>query len=135
MENHDHNGHGTGHDDHATEGNRQYYPQGWWMPLAGLVTVALGFCIIGYFAFNISGTDKWGQREETAVHDPIHGEAQEPGHTHGPGVKEHHNGQEAEGHDTPSGNQTIPGDSVSTDQPKGTQNHGEQHGHEDEHKH
>ncbi|CAN5784208.1 hypothetical protein BH11BAC7_BH11BAC7_17600 [soil metagenome] len=87
MENHDHNGHGESHDDHATEGNRQYYPKGWWMPLAGLVTVALGFCIIGYFAFNVSGTDKWGQREETGIHDALYGDDAE-GHTHNHGGKD-----------------------------------------------
>ncbi len=134
MENH---GHETGHDDHATEGNRQYYPQGWWMPLAGLITVALGFAIIGYFCLDISGTDKWGAREETHAHDAIHGDAQEPGHTHGPGVKENHDhGQEAEGHTAPSANeQNASGDSASTDQPKGTQNHGEHQGLEKEHNH
>jgi hypothetical protein len=64
MENHDHNGHGESHDDHATEGNRQYYPKGWWMPLVGLLVVALGFTVIGYFVLGVSGTDKWGQRQE-----------------------------------------------------------------------
>jgi hypothetical protein len=74
MENHDHNGHGESHDDHATEGNRQYYPKGWSLPLIGLVIVALGFTVIGYFAFNVSGTDKWGKSEQC-----------ETGHGHGDG--------------------------------------------------
>jgi hypothetical protein len=64
MENHENNGHGESHGDHATEGNRQYYPKGWWMPLIGLLVVALGFTTIGYFAFNVSGTDKWGKKEQ-----------------------------------------------------------------------
>lgn len=74
MENHDHNGHGESHDDHATEGNRQYYPKGWSLPLIGLVIVAFGFTVIGYFAFNISGTDKWGKSEQCETHGDGHGE-------------------------------------------------------------
>lgn len=75
MENHDHNGHGESHDDHATEGNRQYYPKGWALPLFGLVVIALGFAVIGYFCFNISGTDKWGKTEQCEVgHGEGHGE-------------------------------------------------------------
>lgn len=93
MENHD-NGHEESHDDHATEGNRQYYPKGWWMPLAGLLVVALGFTVIGYFAFDISGTDKWGQREETEMHDAIHGNKDADGHSHDHGSK----GHESSGH-------------------------------------
>lgn len=99
MENHDHNGHGESHDDNATEGNRQYYPKGWWMPLAGLVIVALGFTVIGYFAFNISGTDKWGQREETEIHDAVHGDDDAEGHSHDHGSK----GHESSGHTNNNG--------------------------------
>ena len=64
MEQHESNGHGNSHDDHATEGNRQYYPKGWWVPLIGLVTVALGFTLLGGFIFGISGTDKWGKSNQ-----------------------------------------------------------------------
>src|ERR1041384_7189499 len=64
MENHENNGHGESHDDHATEGNRQYYPKGWWVPLIGLVIVALGFTVIGTFVFSASGTDRWGKKEQ-----------------------------------------------------------------------
>lgn len=75
MENHDHNGHGESHDDHATEGNRQYYPKGWALPLFGLVVIALGFAVIGYFCFNVAGTDKWGKTEQCeAGHGEGHGE-------------------------------------------------------------
>lgn len=123
MENQDHNGHGESHDDHATEGNRQYYPQGWWMPLAGLVTVALGFCIIGYFAFNISGTDKWGQHDQTEMHDAHHGDAEQPGHHDGSDVKEDHG-------------KTAPADhkeSTSTDSLKPADDAGHDHNSDDHH--
>ena len=79
MENHGNNGHGNSHDDAHTEGNRQYYPKGWWVPLAGLVTVALGFSLLGSFIFSVSGTDRWGKTEtvvtsEDHVHDAVQGE-------------------------------------------------------------
>jgi hypothetical protein len=74
MENHENNGHGESHDDHATEGNRQYYPKGWWMPLVGLLVVALGFTAIGTFAFSVSGTDRWGKKEQCEMKDGKEGE-------------------------------------------------------------
>ncbi len=64
MEHHENNGHGNSHDDSQTEGNRQYYPKGWWVPLVGLVTIALGFTLIGGFVLRASGTDKWGKSEQ-----------------------------------------------------------------------
>jgi hypothetical protein len=64
MEHHENNGHGESHDDHETEGNRQYYPKGWWVPLIGLLVVALGFTVIGTFIFSASGTDRWGKSEQ-----------------------------------------------------------------------
>src|SRR6266403_6177818 len=64
MEHHENNGHGESHDDHATEGNRQYYPKGWWVPLIGLLIVALGFTALGTFVFSHSGTDRWGKTEQ-----------------------------------------------------------------------
>jgi hypothetical protein len=53
------------HDDHAhdnTEGNRQYYPKGWWVPLGGLAAIALCFALLGGWILSMSGTDKWGQQ-------------------------------------------------------------------------
>lgn len=61
MDNHEHNDHGHSSEHDNTEGSRQYYPKGWWMPLAGLVTIALGFALLGGTVLGISGTDKWGQ--------------------------------------------------------------------------
>jgi hypothetical protein len=63
MDNHS-NGQGNSHDDSHTEGNKQYYPKGWWIPLVGLVTIALGFTLIGGFVLRASGTDKWGHTEQ-----------------------------------------------------------------------
>lgn len=54
------------HDDHGhdnTEGNRQYYPQGWYLPLVGLFLVAFFFVFGGGSLLGISGTDKWGVHE------------------------------------------------------------------------
>lgn len=58
--------HHESHDDHGhdnTEGNRQYYPQGWHLPLIGLFVVAFFFAVGGGMLLGISGTDKWGQHE------------------------------------------------------------------------
>ena len=58
--------HENSHDDHGhdtTEGNRQYYPQGWYMPLVGLFVVALIFAIGAGALLGISGSDKWGKHE------------------------------------------------------------------------
>lgn len=65
MANHNSNGHAHGHDDAHTEGNRQYYPKSWWMPLAGLVVLAFGFCLLAGWILGMSGTDKWGKNSET----------------------------------------------------------------------
>ncbi|HET6990751.1 MAG TPA: hypothetical protein VFJ43_05480 [Bacteroidia bacterium] len=69
MEHHENNGHGNSHDDHATEGNRQYYPKGWWVPLIGLLIVALGFTALGTFVLSHSGTDRWGKTEQCEMKD------------------------------------------------------------------
>lgn len=109
MENHDHNGHGESHDDHATEGNRQYYPKGWWVPLIGLVVVAFGFTVIGYYAFKVSGTDKWGKHEQCEMqdgHGDGHGEKGEccaegkecEDHKDGHGDKKHHDANPNDAH-------------------------------------
>jgi hypothetical protein len=58
--------HHESHDDHGhddTEGNRQYYPQGWYIPLLGLFIVAFFFAFGGGALLGISGTDKWGVHE------------------------------------------------------------------------
>jgi hypothetical protein len=58
--------HHESHDDHGhdnTEGNRQYYPQGWYLPLVGLFVVAFFFSLGAGALLGISGTDKWGQHE------------------------------------------------------------------------
>src|SRR4051812_32301384 len=65
MDNHATNGQGNSHDDSHTEGNKQYYPKGWWVPLVGLVTLALAFTLLGGFVFSVSGTDKWGKTEQS----------------------------------------------------------------------
>lgn len=58
--------HEDSHDDHGhdmTEGNRQYYPKGWYLPLVGLFVVAFFFSMGGGALLGISGTDKWGHVE------------------------------------------------------------------------
>jgi hypothetical protein len=60
----DNHGHDHGHDN--TEGSRQYYPKGWWVPLAGLALIALCISLTAGFALNHSGTDKWGKHECSA---------------------------------------------------------------------
>lgn len=55
-----------GHDDHGhdmTEGNRQYYSKGWYLPLIGLVAIAFIFSLGGGTLLGMSGTDKWGKHE------------------------------------------------------------------------
>lgn len=58
--------HHEAHDDHGhddTEGKRQYYPKGWYLPLVGLFVVAFVFAIGLGSLLAISGTDKWGKHE------------------------------------------------------------------------
>lgn len=64
MAHHDSNGHGSSHDHDDTEGSRQYYSKGWYLPLIGLVVIALGFSLLGGFVLGHSGTDKWGKKAE-----------------------------------------------------------------------
>ncbi|GAB4143958.1 MAG: hypothetical protein Fur0041_19000 [Bacteroidia bacterium] len=96
MAHHENHDHGHDHDHDHTEGNRQYYPQGWWIPVVGLVVIGLGFGLLGYNLFNIAGTDKWGKGHETAE---MHG-----GHGHeAEGHKDAHNDhQEAKHEETPA---------------------------------
>lgn len=63
---HENNGHGQSHDHDETEGSRQYYPKGWFIPLAGLAVVALGLILIAGWAVGHSGTDKWGNGSATS---------------------------------------------------------------------
>ncbi len=65
MENHEN----SGHEDKHTEGNRQSYPKGWYLPLIGLLIVALGFTVIGTCVFSASGTDRWGKKEQCEMKD------------------------------------------------------------------
>jgi hypothetical protein len=58
--------HEDSHDDHGhdmTEGNRQYYPSGWHLPLIGLFVVAFFISLGAGALLGISGTDKWGKHE------------------------------------------------------------------------
>ncbi len=64
MAAHEHNGHGQSHDSH-NEGNGQYYPKSWWIPLVGLFVIAFGFSLLGGWILGISGTDKWGATHDT----------------------------------------------------------------------
>jgi hypothetical protein len=61
MEN---NAHTDNHDSHATEGDRQSYPKGWWIPKVGLLIIALGFTVLGSVIFSHAGTDRWGKTEQ-----------------------------------------------------------------------
>jgi len=64
--------HEESHDDHGhdnTEGSRQYYPKGWYLPLVGLFIVAFGFSYGAGAILGISGTDKWGHKEMCHMED------------------------------------------------------------------
>jgi hypothetical protein len=72
MGTHESNGHGHGHAHDTTEGNRQYYSRGWYIPLAGLVVTALGFIILAGWIISFTGTDRWG-KWATEEHGHGHG--------------------------------------------------------------
>ncbi|MGL4596805.1 MAG: OmpA family protein [Bacteroidia bacterium] len=93
AENHDH------HDHDHTEGNRQYYPKGWWVPLIGLAVVLFGFAfLVGWF-INMTGTDKWGKKDECCGTEQ-HGEGHGSGHGHDHEGKGHDaHGKTANTHD------------------------------------
>lgn len=57
------------HEEHNADGDRQVYPKGWWMPLIGILIIALGFTSIGAFAFSASGTERWGKTEQCEMKD------------------------------------------------------------------
>lgn len=68
MANHDAHHDGHDHDHDHTEGNRQYYPKGWWIPLVALVVFAIGFAGLGGWLFSLSGTDRWGKHSADDEH-------------------------------------------------------------------
>lgn len=70
------------HDHDHTEGNRQYYPAGWWIPLVALVIIAIGFAGLGGFLFSLAGTDRWGKHETETHGTHDHGD----GHGHQAGT-------------------------------------------------
>jgi cytoskeletal protein RodZ len=72
---HHEDSHDHGHD--MTEGKRQYYPSGWYLPLVALVAIGIVFAFGAGSLLGISGTDKWGKNNthETAEghgHDDVH---------------------------------------------------------------
>jgi len=58
---HHEDAHGNDHGHDNTEGKRQYYPQGWYLPLVGLFVIAFVFALGAGSLLGISGTDKWGK--------------------------------------------------------------------------
>lgn len=108
--------HENDHDDHShdTEGNRQYYPKGWHIPLIGLVVVGLGVSIGAGLLLGISGTDKWGKTEEVADHHD--GTHMEGDHHDATGTT----GKTSDGHHSDSANVQVapPADCVKADSPK-----------------
>lgn len=64
MSNHEHNDHGHSSDHDHTEGKRQYYPKGWYLPLFGLLVIALGFGLLGGFILENAGTDTSCKEEQ-----------------------------------------------------------------------
>lgn len=90
--------HENSHDDHGhdmTEGNRQYYPKGWFIPLVGLFVVAFFISLGAGALLGISGTDKWGKTEQcTDEHCDGHCGNEHGGmHTDG----DHHDGDHHDG--------------------------------------
>lgn len=132
--------HHEAHDDHGhdnTEGNRQYYPQGWFIPLIGLVAVALVFSLGAGALLGISGTDKWGKTEQCSDEhckgdcghhgDEGHGHDAE---THGHGDAEHH-GDPKPGHEDAHSGQSniVPTDSMDVKVAGDSAAHSEADGH------
>ena len=84
------------HDDHGhdmTEGKRQYYPKGWYIPLAGLVLVALIFSLGAGSLLGVSGTDKWGKKDECCTAEGC----KDGDHHECEGKEDHHDGGHHEG--------------------------------------
>ncbi len=76
---HHEDSHDHGHD--MTEGKRQYYPSGWYLPLVALVAIGIVFAFGAGSLLGISGTDKWGKCNDAhcvaegncSGHDDAHG--------------------------------------------------------------
>ncbi len=129
---HHEDSHGNDHGHDNTEGNRQYYPQGWYLPLLALCLVAVAFAFGAGSLLGISGTDKWGAKQEhvcddhcgadcehkDAHHDAGHGDAHHDA--------DHHNADH--NHDAPkTDSMTVAhgGDSVpKADSPAKVEAHG-----------
>ena len=117
MAHHEHDSHG-----HDTEGNRQYYPQGWHLPLVGLVVIALAFALLAGWILNISGSDKWGKHDDHAVvhgHGDAHGHDNHDGHGHSQPAEE----KKTEGQHTDSVAVKPAADSAHTDSVKTEEKH------------
>lgn len=105
-----------GHDD--TEGNRQYYPKGWYIPLIGLVVVAFFISLGAGALLGISGTDKWGKTEEHADGDHHDGTHMEGDHHDGDHHDAHGSTPAADTHHNDSANVTAGADTAKGDSAK-----------------
>lgn len=137
--------HENSHDDHGhdmTEGNRQYYPKGWYVPLVGLFVVAFFISLGAGALLGISGTDKWGKSEQCCADPHCSGDCEHHDATAVEG--DHHEGDHhdttgtsgatADGHHNDSVNVAVnpPADSTKVDSPKKAEPAGaghEGHGH------
>lgn len=128
MSNHQ-DSHSNDHGHDNTEGNRQYYPQGWYLPLVGLFVLALAFGFGAGSLLDISGTDKWGKSaEEGHGHDSHQTEGT---HDAGNGDADHQTAPAAPNHNV-SVNVTAPTDTTpKADSPVKAEEHaaGDGHGH------
>ncbi|HTF05210.1 MAG TPA: hypothetical protein VK826_14375 [Bacteroidia bacterium] len=107
---HQEDSHGHDNDHDNTEGNRQYYPQGWYFPLVGLLALAICFALGAGSLLGISGTDKWGKSS-----DEGHGhETHQTDDHHGTGDADHHESD----HKEPATNHVADSTPVSDSAPK-----------------
>lgn len=126
---HHEDAHGDDHGHDNTEGNRQYYPQGWYLPLIGLTVIAIAFALGAGSLLGISGTDKWGKGGDDHGHG--HDTHQTEG-THEGGDADHHDAAPAAPHNNDSVAVTAPADSTpKADSPVKADEHaaGDDHGH------
>lgn len=84
---HHEDAHANDHGHDNTEGNRQYYPQGWYLPLIGLTVIAIVFALGAGSLLGISGTDKWGKGGDDHGHSTHQTEGTHEG---GHGDADHH---------------------------------------------
>jgi hypothetical protein len=106
---HHEDSHDNDHDN--TEGNRQYYPQGWYIPLVGLFAVAFCFALGAGALLGISGTDKWGKSAEGHGHETH----QTDDHHHGDGGHgdaDHHESDHKEPVNSPAADSVPASDSA-----------------------